>query len=99
MKFKILETFAGIGAQHKALTNIKKRKVNFDYEIVNISEWDVHALISYDAIHYGNLTANEVDRYLAKNNLENIFDYLQKRVYSNDGKEPIKNFHKKNIFF
>ncbi|MEG1310331.1 MAG: hypothetical protein RSD06_05610 [Bacilli bacterium] len=36
-KLRVFETFAGIGAQHKAITNLnKKEKTNF--EIIGVSE-------------------------------------------------------------
>ncbi|MGL5643772.1 MAG: hypothetical protein ACRCW3_03320, partial [Metamycoplasmataceae bacterium] len=50
-KLRVFETFAGIGAQHKALEFLKKQ-YGYDYEVVGISEWDVDAQIAYAAIHY-----------------------------------------------
>lgn len=43
---KIVELFAGIGSQYKALKNI-----GINTEVVAISEWDIPCLISYDAVH------------------------------------------------
>ena len=45
-KLKVFETFAGIGAQTKALKNI-----NVEHEVVATSEWDINAIISYAYIH------------------------------------------------
>lgn len=68
-KLKVFETFAGIGAQHKAL-EILRKKFNYDYEIVATSEWDVYANIAYDAIHNKSkkvpkLSEKEIDEYLS----------------------------------
>ena len=52
-KIKIFECFAGIGAQHKALTNLKKLN-KLDFEVVGISEWYISAIIGYTLIHYNN---------------------------------------------
>lgn len=46
-KIRIFETFAGIGAQRKALD-----KIGQPYEVVGISEWFIDAIIAYDAIHH-----------------------------------------------
>ena len=43
---KVIELFAGIGAQAMALRNIKA-----DYEIIGISEIDKFTVASYNAIH------------------------------------------------
>ena len=47
---KVIELFAGIGAQASALERLKK-DFNFDYEIVAISEIDKYASESYELIH------------------------------------------------
>lgn len=47
---KMVETFSGIGAQAKALHNIK-RDLGYDYEILNTADWDINAIIAYDLIH------------------------------------------------
>lgn len=49
-KLRVFETFAGIGAQHKALERLKENKI-LNYEIVATSEWDIDAILAYDAIH------------------------------------------------
>lgn len=46
MSIKVLEAFAGIGAQRKALTNI-----GLDYESVGIIEIDKPAENSYNLLH------------------------------------------------
>lgn len=50
-KWRVFETFAGIGAQHKALTNLKRKKL-LDFELAGISEWYVPAILAYNSIHY-----------------------------------------------
>ena len=47
---KVIELFAGIGAQVSALERLKN-DFNFDYEIVAISEIDKYASESYELIH------------------------------------------------
>ena len=53
---KVFEAFAGIGAQHKALKNLKDAKEIESFEIVAISEWDMWANIAYEAIHHNDNT-------------------------------------------
>ena len=43
---RVVELFAGIGAQHQALENL-----GIPHEIVAISEIDKHAIAGYNAIH------------------------------------------------
>lgn len=69
---KVFETFAGIGAQHKAL-EILKKKYNYNYEVVGISEWDVDAQIAYASIHYPkfekevkSVSDDQMNKYLSK---------------------------------
>ncbi len=47
MKLKVIELFAGIGAQSKALKNL-----GISHEVVATADWDVFANISYAAIHH-----------------------------------------------
>ena len=49
-KLNVFETFSGIGSQNKAFKNA------FDeskFEIIATSEWEIYAIIAYDAIHHG----------------------------------------------
>lgn len=46
---RLIEFFAGVGAQHKALTNLK-----CDFESYKICEWALPSIIGYNAIHLGN---------------------------------------------
>ncbi|QHX36777.1 DNA (cytosine-5-)-methyltransferase [Spiroplasma sp. BIUS-1] len=81
-KLRVFETFAGIGAQHKALEILKNNIKDFDYEIAGTSEWDMWANISYNAIHHNNkniaqkLTDSEIN------------EFIKKFTLSNDGKKP-----------
>lgn len=79
-KLKVFETFAGIGAQHKAL-EILKRKYGYDYEVVATSEWDVYANIAYDAIH------NKSKKYPISISIKEIDKYLSTFDHSLNGKE------------
>lgn len=51
--YKVFETFSGIGAQNKALNNLKEKNL-LDYEIIGTSDWDVYSSLSYGAIHNHN---------------------------------------------
>jgi len=72
-KVKIVELFAGIGSQYKALKNI-----NVPVEVVGISEWDINCLISYNHIHH---TPTEIT--LTK---EEIIEKLKDFTFSNNTK-------------
>ncbi len=91
-KIKIFECFAGIGAQHKALTNLKKLN-KLDFEVVGISEWYISAIISYTLIHYN----NEFHSFDISNiSKQQMIDYLSQPhfSFSNDSKNPIKSLSK-----
>lgn len=81
-KIRLFEAFAGIGSQRKALERISDN--TFCYESVGISEWDVDAVISYDAIHNG-LNKKKIDVNEARKFLSNY-------TYSLDGKKESKAF-------
>jgi DNA (cytosine-5)-methyltransferase 1 len=72
---KIIELFAGIGSQTTALKNI-----DIEHEVVGISEWNIPALISYNALHGKNENCN-----LSK---ELILEELKEFTFSTDGKKP-----------
>ncbi|ATZ18718.1 DNA-methyltransferase [Williamsoniiplasma somnilux] len=82
-KLKVFETFAGIGAQHKALEILKKNNT-LDYEIVGTSEWDAWANISYHAIHNNN---KNIAKELSDEKIDN---FLKKFTLSLDSKSPAK---------
>lgn len=57
---RLIEFFAGVGAQHKALTNLK-----CEFESYKICEWALPSIIGYNAIHLGNFSGiwdNETDK-------------------------------------
>ncbi|MGZ9413289.1 DNA (cytosine-5-)-methyltransferase [Mycoplasma sp. 480] len=85
----VLETFAGIGAQHKAITKINKEKKIF--EIVSTVEWDARANIAYGLIH--NSLDKKLKKILKNNNLtseEEINKFLLNFTISLDSKKPAK---------
>lgn len=43
---RLIELFAGIGSQAKSLRNL-----GIPFEHYRISEWDIYAMVSYNAIH------------------------------------------------
>lgn len=75
-KIRVFEAFAGIGAQAKALKNIKA-----NFEIVGISEWFINALLAYDSIH---CQEKEVEVPSYKKQLE----YLNHFTFSKDSVKP-----------
>lgn len=89
---KMVETFSGIGAQAKALNNIK-----IGYEILNTADWDVNAIIAYDYIHNGKPQKSKYD-FMSK---EELIKMLSKYTLSLDGKSPAtsKQIKMQNIEF
>ncbi len=84
----IVEAFSGIGSQAKALENLrKKNKTNYDYNIINIVEWDINAICAYDLIHNGS-RENDIKKFsnYSKNEL---VEKLSKFQLSSDSKNPI----------
>ena len=81
MMLRVFETFAGIGAQHKAISNIGNNR----FKVVGISEWDIYANISYAAIHHN----EEFQEWLSRDIDEELMlqEILQK-TWSKNGKEP-----------
>ena len=72
--YRILELFSGIGSQAKALKNI-------GCEIINVGtcDWDIHAMVAYDAIHNSSVVPFSV----LKIPKEVIFDELSRKTLSN----------------
>lgn len=52
---RLIETFAGIGSQAKALKNL-----GVEFEHWKVIEIDSHALASYNAIHNTNFTTQDI---------------------------------------
>lgn len=86
---RVLETFSGIGAQHKAIKIINKKFNNFIFEVVSNVDWDARANISYAAIHKN--LEKEYKKILKKNNLnteEEIDSFLKQFNFSLNSKTP-----------
>lgn len=86
MTMRVIETFAGIGSQAKALQNLSIRNNKFKYEIVATVEWEIGAMYAYDLIHHGKQNTSKYDN-LSKNELVNKIETYN---LSSDGKQPIK---------
>lgn len=96
-KINILETFSGIGAQHKAIKKLNKKGLIF--KIVATAEWDARANISYAAIHH-DLNKNYKKALLANNlkTSDDINQFLAKYTISLDSKKPSKLIGKSEQF-
>ncbi|MGL5020483.1 MAG: DNA (cytosine-5-)-methyltransferase [Mycoplasmatales bacterium] len=88
-KLRVFETFAGIGAQHKAL-----ERIGIPYEVVATSEWDIDAIICYDAIHHDKI--NNLDKTYDElvGSPTSAYEFLSRFTFSSDGKVPICNIIK-----
>jgi DNA (cytosine-5)-methyltransferase 1 len=88
-KIKIFETFAGIGAQTKALNNIKE-KLGVDVENVGISEWFIDGIIAYAKIHHSKEFEELKEKYkeLTKKEIIEEYQKLPNYVFSSDSKKP-----------
>ena len=58
---RLIELFAGIGAQAKALTNL-----GIKYEHWGVCEWDKYAIQSYNAVHGTNFDTSDITKLTAK---------------------------------
>ena len=58
---RLIECFAGIGAQAKALTNL-----GIKYEHWGVCEWDKYAIQSYNAVHGTNFNTSDITKLTAK---------------------------------
>lgn len=77
---KVVELFAGIGSQRKALDRLE-----INHEIVNIAEWYIPAILAYDSIHNGKRDIENISV-----SIEEIKEYLKRYTFSMDSKRPIK---------
>lgn len=77
---RLIELFAGIGAQAKAV-----ERLGIEHELYRVSEWDVFANCSYRAIHCKDDTTD----YSAGMSLEDVTEALIKAGLSSDGKTPL----------
>ena len=58
---RLIECFAGIGAQAKALTNL-----GIKYEHWGVCEWDKYAIQSYNAVHGTDFNTSDITKLTAK---------------------------------
>ena len=95
-KINVFEAFAGIGAQRKALTKlIKGTKIKANF--VGYAEWDIHAIIAYNKIHYN---SKIIPSAYWKKDKKKMIDYLKTKNLSSNTKTKVKaNYWEKlNIF-
>lgn len=83
MSLRVIETFSGIGAQAKALSRLRERIADFDYEIVATCEWEIGAMYAYDLIHHGPQDLSQYEHFSKKE----LIQSLETLNLSNDGKE------------
>lgn len=96
----IFETFSGIGAQTKALDNIKSNKFkSIEISNLGISEWYIDAIIAYSKIHHlkeFNDLKTKIDNDKkgffpqTKNQIINKYKQKQSYVFSSNSKTPSK---------
>jgi DNA (cytosine-5)-methyltransferase 1 len=64
---RLIELFAGIGAQHKALEILSRNGyIPFGYEAYKICEFDKYAVDSYNAVHGTNFETSDITKIHAK---------------------------------
>ena len=64
---RLIELFAGIGAQHKALEILSRNGyIPFGYEAYKICEFDKYAVNSYNAVHGTNFETSDITKIHAK---------------------------------
>ena len=71
-KLNVFETFSGIGSQHKALKNAFKPD---KFDIIATSEWEIYAIIAYDAIHHGPVSKQALKDLLNRGGLFLLMSY------------------------
>ena len=75
---RLIELFAGIGAQAKALTNLG---VKYDHWVV--CEWDKNAIASYNAVHGTNFAPSDITKLTADDlNITDTCHYTYLLTYS-----------------
>ena len=77
---RLIELFAGIGAQAKAL-----ERLGADFEHYKISEWEIHAAASYHKIHM----KEDITDYSAAYTDKELIDLLDSIGVSVDSKKPL----------
>ena len=94
-RIAIFEAFAGIGAQHKAISNLNFQDPYF--EIVKTSEWDARAVIAYAQIHHHHDFKKKLAQ-IQNWKEERVNDYLKNRIFSLNSKKSAKVWRKDTLF-
>lgn len=79
---RVFETFAGIGAQHKAIKNI-----NMNFKVVGTSEWDARAVIAYAQIHHKKAFEGKIVE-IGNWSEKQMDEYLKNKTFSLNSKNP-----------
>ena len=75
---RLIELFAGIGSQAKAL-----ERLGVDFEHYRICEFDKYAVASYNAVHGTNFTTSDITKITAKDlGIVDTYKYLYMMTYS-----------------
>ncbi len=80
-RYKVVELFSGIGSQAKALQNI-----GMNIDVVGTCEWNIHALVAYDAMH----NSTELTPEVQEMSKEEVLDKLKNYTLSGDGKSKLE---------
>ena len=78
--YNLVEFFSGIGSQVRALENL-----NIRINTLATCEWDIHALVAYDAMH----NSSDIDEEVKKMKKEEILEILKNYQLSSDGKKAM----------
>ncbi|WP_036464945.1 DNA (cytosine-5-)-methyltransferase [Mycoplasmopsis sturni] len=100
-KIRILETFSGIGAQHKSAKYVNKKYRKQIFKVIGTCDWDAGAMMAYSAIHH-KLGPESLENILKKanlNNQEEIDLFLKLNTISMDSKKPIKDITSKESVY
>lgn len=79
-KCRVVEFFSGIGSQVKALKNL-----GYEVETLGTCEWDFHAFVAYDAIHF----SSEIPADINKLSKFEVLEHLKSYTLSANGKEKM----------
>jgi DNA (cytosine-5)-methyltransferase 1 len=75
---RLIELFAGIGSQAKAL-----ERLGIDFEHYRICEFDKYAVASYNAVHETNFATSDITKITAKDlGIVDTYKYLYMMTYS-----------------
>ncbi|PZW01538.1 DNA cytosine methyltransferase [Metamycoplasma auris] len=98
-KINVLEAFSGIGAQHKAISNLERKQKIKIFNIVATADWDARANIAYSTIH--NNLLSKLDKILNKHKLidENKIDRFLEKYYFSLNSKNISKITRKDFEF